>query len=299
MFIEPHGLLLVNKPSGLTSHDVVAQVRRILKTKEVGHSGTLDPLASGLMVLLIGEATKLSAYLTEGDKAYQVDVKLGVVTDTLDTTGQILEERPISISKSEAISKALLLTGEKSLPVPLYSAKKIDGKKLYEYARNNEEIKVPEKLMTFWNVLNCSDDNKLSFHLDCSKGSFIRSWVKLLGEELGCGATMSGLHRTKSHRFLVQDALTLDQLKDADQPWLFLKDMTEALNTIKKIKVTGHDEKLLLNGQISYSLKNHLIIQANPDVDVLFQIVNTQNKLIALVGLEPYKGFKIRRVFKA
>src|SRR5690606_19251106 len=116
---EHHGLLLVNKPVGCTSHDVVAQVRKVYKTKEVGHSGTLDPLASGLMVLLIGEATKLSAYITEGDKSYQVDVKLGVETDTLDITGNITSEKPVRSTREEITAMALQLHGEMELPIPL------------------------------------------------------------------------------------------------------------------------------------------------------------------------------------
>ncbi len=131
---ELHGLLLVDKPTGMTSHDVVSRIRRLAETKEVGHTGTLDPLASGLMVVLLGEATKLSSIVTEGDKAYEVQVQLGIETDTLDITGQILRQNPVSVDQDQVVRCASSLIGEIQLPIPLYSAKKIDGLKLYEYA---------------------------------------------------------------------------------------------------------------------------------------------------------------------
>ncbi len=294
---DHHGLLLVNKPSGCTSHDVVAQVRKIFKTKEVGHSGTLDPLASGLMVILIGEATKLSSYITEGDKSYQVDVRLGVETDTLDITGKVLFEKTVNSSPAEIIDKALSLVGEMNLPIPLYSAKKIDGKKLYEYAREDIAVQIPSKKMKFWNVENKSQDKKLSFRLDCSKGSFIRSWVKLLGEELGCGATMSGLVRTSSHQQKLADAIDLETLKMELSPERHLVSMNAALPEVKRIKVRGQDLNLLRNGQISHDLRSRLIIIFNPEVDQYVQIFNADQKLVALIGVEAGKGLKIRRVF--
>ena len=118
-----NGLLLIDKPAGITSHDVVSKVRRILNTREVGHSGTLDPMATGLMVLLIGEATKLSSFVTEGDKSYRVLVKLGVTTDTLDITGQVLTEKQVLVSDQEISEAALQLAGEFDLPIPMFSAK--------------------------------------------------------------------------------------------------------------------------------------------------------------------------------
>ena len=126
------GLLLVDKPSGISSHDVVARLRRILGTKSVGHSGTLDPLASGLMACLINEGTKLSQYILEGDKGYRVQIKFGVRTDTLDITGQVLEEKSVTHSQEDLLREAYKLSGEMELQVPIYSAIKIQGQKLYE-----------------------------------------------------------------------------------------------------------------------------------------------------------------------
>lgn len=292
-----HGLLLVNKPSGITSHDVVAEVRKVFKTREIGHSGTLDPLASGLMVLLVGEATKLSSYITDGNKSYQVFIRLGYETDTLDITGKVLSEKKVECDVQEVIQQASQLSGELHLPIPLYSAKKIDGKKLYEYARENTEIETPYKNMTFWDIQNRCDENQISFHLRCSKGSFIRSWVQELGKRLGCGAVMSGLIRTSSHHFSLDEAVELEALKQAEHPELYLRPMVDSLSDFKKIKIKGQDLKLLKNGQISHDLRSRLIILCNPETDRLIQIQSVDHLLIALISLEPGKGFQIKRVF--
>ncbi len=304
-----HGLLLVDKPSGMTSHDVVSRVRRLAGTKEVGHSGTLDPLASGLMVVLLGEATKLSSIVTEGDKAYEVQVQLGIETDTLDITGQVEKTTPVAVKKDEVVAKALALLGEMQLPIPLFSAKKIDGKKLYEYAREGEEVEIPSKSMTFWDVtyienLEAEKENRYSFHLHCSKGSFIRSWVKLLGEQLGCGATMSALRRTKSHDFTVGQAPGLEGLmaaKDAGSLDLAntIVPINEAIGGVRNIKVHGHDEVLLNNGQISHDLRSKLIVLFNPERDQWVFASSRDNKqVLAIIGLEPEVGFKIKRGFR-
>lgn len=304
-----HGLLLVDKPSGMTSHDVVSRVRRLAGTKEVGHSGTLDPLASGLMVVLLGEATKLSSIVTEGDKAYEVQLQLGIETDTLDITGAVEKTNPVNVKKDEVITKALSLLGEMQLPIPLFSAKKIDGKKLYEYAREGEAVEIPSKEMTFWDVtyvenLEAEKENRYSFHLHCSKGSFIRSWVKLLGEQLGCGATMSTLRRTKSHDFSVAQALGLEGLmaeKDAGSLDLSgtIVPLNEAVGGVRNIKVHGHDEVLLNNGQISHDLRSKLIVLFNPERDQwVFASSRDSKQVLAIIGLEPETGFKIKRGFR-
>ncbi len=295
------GLLLINKPQGLTSHDVVSRVRRILQTREVGHSGTLDPLASGLMVLLIGEATKLSAFVTEGDKAYQVGLKLGITTDTLDVTGQVLTEKQVQCSDEQLKIEAHKIQGQMTLPIPMYSAKKIDGKKLYEYAREGEAVEQPVKNMTFWDVEPVRVGDETQFQLACSKGSFIRSWVQLLGEKLGCGAAMSSLIRTKSHRFSLADALTLEQLEvlSKDDQVAKLVPLDQALNGVKSLRIKGQDAILMRNGQISHQLRIQLISKFNPDTDEIIQILpEERGQILALIGLEKGVGFKIKRVFK-
>ncbi len=292
-----NGLLLINKPAGLTSHDIVNKVRRILNTREVGHSGTLDPLATGLMVLLIGEATKLSSYVTEGDKAYEVGFKLGVTTDTLDVTGQVLTEKQVLSTEMDIKNAALALTGDFDFPIPMFSAKKIDGKKLYEFARAGESIEQPRKIMKFWNV---TERNSNKFHLQCSKGSFIRSWVQQLGENLGCGATMASLTRTASHKYNLDEAVTLDSLAlmGAEDIGRIIVPMDQALKDIKSIRIKGQDAVLMKNGQISHPLRTQLITKFNPELDEVIQILpEEKGKILALIGLEKGLGFKIKRVF--
>lgn len=292
-----NGLLLIDKPAGITSHDVVSRVRRLLNTREVGHSGTLDPLATGLMVLLIGEATKLSSYVTEGDKSYRVTVKLGVTTDTLDITGKVLTEKQVLATNSEIDETALSLAGEFDLQIPMFSAKKVDGKKLYEFAREGIIVEQPRKIMKFWDV---TLTGPLEFHLHCSKGSFIRSWVQLLGEKLGPGATMSGLQRTASHKYNLADSVSLDKL--ATMSALEISNcmipMDQALKGVKSIRIKGQDAVLMKNGQISHPLRTQLITKFNPDLDDVIQILpEEKGKILALIGLEKDQGFKIKRVF--
>lgn len=294
-----NGLLLINKPGGMTSHDVVSRVRKILQTREVGHSGTLDPLATGLMVLLIGEATKLSSYVTEGHKSYKVGVRLGVTTDTLDITGQVLSEQPVSHTPQQVVEAALGIHGDFELPIPLYSAKKIDGKKLYEYAREGEAVSIPKKKMSFWQV---QSESEHCFSLFCSKGSFIRSWVELLGQRLGCGATMSSLERTSSHHFSLSEAVDLDALSSysADQISQSLIPMERALNGVKSLRISGQDAVLMRNGQISHSLRSKLIVHFNPEQDEIVQILQEKKAgVLALIGLEKGQGFKVKRVFNS
>lgn len=299
-----HGLLLVDKPSGITSHDVVAKVRRLMGTRSVGHSGTLDPLASGLMVCLINEGTKLSQYILEGDKAYRVRAQLGLRTDTLDITGHILEKNEVQVTLEQMAKAAANLVGEFNWPVPIYSAIKVQGKKLYDYAREDKDVQIPMKLMKFYDVkMVDAGADWAEFDISCSKGSYIRSWVDHWGNALGCGATMSGLRRTNSQPYGVDKALTFEQIERAlsagngPSTGAFV-DMEGALPGCKRIRVRGQDEVLLGNGQISHPLRSQLITLYRPGEDQAIQIFSQDSrKLLALVGLEPEKGFVIRRVF--
>ncbi len=298
-----HGLLLVDKPSGISSHDVVARVRRILGTKAVGHSGTLDPLASGLMVCLINEGTKLSQYILEGDKGYRVRAQFGVLTDTLDTTGTVLETRPVDLTEERILAEAQKLQGEFELPVPIYSAIKVQGKKLYEYARQEQEVTIPMKLMKFWDVTPVGvGPDWAEFDIKCSKGSYIRTWVDLLGKALGCGAAMSSLRRTWSSPYFIEGAQTLEAIEEsvkAGQLGSAFVEMVRALPLTKRVRVKGQDQVLLGNGQISHGLRTQLISLFKPHEDQYMQILaHETGQVLALVGLEQGKGFVIRRVFK-
>lgn len=297
---EYHGLLLINKPSGMTSHDVVAVVRKTLNQKSVGHSGTLDPMAEGLMILLLGEATKLSQYILEGNKSYRVIAKFGIVTDTLDVTGTITATTPINHSEVDIANKTQECLGELNLPVPMYSAVKVGGQKMYDMAREGKSIEQPMKIMKFWELKTLQiQKEEAEFHLKCSKGSYVRAWVHLLGEKLGCGAAMSALTRTWSDPYFLEQAMTLEELQNEVAENKIPKSLIpveKALPNSKKVRVKGYDMGLLMNGQISHGLRSDLIRSFNPDVDSLVQVFNEdESKLLALIGLEPNKGFVIRR----
>lgn len=299
-----NGLLLVDKPSGISSHDVVARLRRILGTRSVGHSGTLDPMASGLMACLINEGTKLSQYILEGDKGYRVRMQFGVRTDTLDTTGEVIEQKPVGkIEKEMLLHEAFKLSGEMEVEVPIYSAIKIQGKKLYEYAREDKEVVIPKKIMNFWDIefLDMGED-WAEFNLRCSKGSYIRTWVDLLGQAMGPGAAMSALRRTYSSPYILDQAQTLEVIEDCVKKGTLSSafvSMEVSLPQIKRIRVKGQDQVLLGNGQISHDLRSQLISLFKPEEDQYVQILALDGgKLLALIGLEPGRGFVLKRVFK-
>lgn len=309
----PHGLLLVDKDPEMTSHDVVARVRRILGCREVGHAGTLDPIASGLMVLLIGDGTKLSQYILSQDKAYEVEIRLGVVTDTLDRAGETLKESSAKKVTLEQIQKVIEeAQGDLSLKVPQFSAIKVQGRKLYEKARKGEDFEPPHKDMKFYDIkLKEVKGDQLKVSLRCSKGSYIRSWVSHIGEKLGCGAIVQELHRTESHPYKVEDAISLSELKHAlevsggDIPMSAKKayiPLVMALPEWKALTVKGRDEQLLLNGQISHDLFQRLIFEqkaANKTmVPIGIKVISAEKgRLLSLLEARPSKGLKIKRVF--
>ncbi len=300
-----HGLLLIDKPTGITSHDVVGQARRALKMRDIGHAGTLDPLASGLMVLLLGEGTKLSDYILHGDKAYHVRVKLGVRTDSLDMTGQVLETKPVDLASETITKAALALQGEFNWPIPLFSAAKVDGKKLYEYAHKQQEAPViPSKVMKFWGVqVLAVGADYVEAAVACSKGSFVRTWASQLGERLGVGGAVETLKRVTSAPYELVAAVDLESLKNEKKTWehAFIP-IQETLAGWKTLTVTGKDEKLIYNGQISYDLDRRLIGERRESTRlqqaVGVKIVNPAGVLLAILEAQPGKGLKIRRVFR-
>lgn len=300
------GLLLVDKPQGVTSHDVVAKARKIFKRKDIGHAGTLDPLATGLLVLLVGQATKLSDFILNGDKKYRAKFVLGKVTDTDDITGSVISQTDdFEVTESQVKEVMLSLSGYLELPVPIYSAIKVKGKKLYEKARQGENFTPPMRTMEFRDVTLLSFDSKqVEVEFSCSKGSYVRAWGKALGEKLGCGATMSELRRSQSDPYPVEKALELPTWEPEMSP-LLAQDlqnwvpMSQCLPDWPSFKVDGLDEKLLSNGQIPKKLERYLELEYGgrlqaPGVKVLSR---RSNRLICLLSFEPPLSFKIRRVF--
>ena len=257
------GVILINKPTGLTSHDIVQKVRDILGTQKVGHSGTLDPLSSGLMVLLINQGTKLSPYLLNAHKTYTASVTLGIKTDTWDSDGQIIERQSVDHLPDEQIKQVIKkFTKTLTFKVPSYSAVKFKGKKLYEYARKNAKDKkteVPEihRSMSFDQlqiIKICLPYFKA--HLRASKGSFIRSWANAIGEDLGVGGIVSELERTASDPYKLEQAINLETLKtwsEEDKPGFI--PLADVLPHWPSYMVRDRWEKYIMHGRVPEGMK--------------------------------------------
>lgn len=194
-----NGILVIDKPAGYTSHDIVSKIRKELNIKKVGHTGTLDPLATGVLPILLGNGTKLSKYLINHDKEYIATIKLGEKTDTGDIEGEIIEQKEVKKNSENELIKILeTCKGKQEQIPPMYSAIKINGKKLYEYARNGEKVEVPPRKIEIYDIklLEYNEIN-LKFKVSCSKGTYIRSLCEEIAEKLGTVGTMSALQRTK------------------------------------------------------------------------------------------------------
>ena len=209
------GILLVDKPAGMTSHDVVSLVRKLYGAKKAGHTGTLDPAATGLLVVLLGSATKAAEYIPSDDKKYEAGLLLGIETDTQDITGRILSSCSVMPSEEEVINAVSGFSGEQEQIPPMYSALKVNGRKLYEIARKGEEIERKPRVINVYSISAARiTDSEYSLSVHCSKGTYIRTICSDIGGKLGTGAVMSSLRRTGCGRFGIKDALTLDYIKE-------------------------------------------------------------------------------------
>ena len=222
-----NGVVVVNKPQNWTSHDCVAVVRRVIGVKRVGHTGTLDPMATGVLPVCVGTAARINEYLDYDTKTYDCVIKLGIITDTVDIWGEVLEERPVYDMDEAVIAETIMgFTGEISQIPPKYSALKVAGKKLYEYARAGQEVEIkPRKInIKHISVNNIDLENKeISFTVECSKGTYIRSLCADIGEKLGCGGCMSGLVRTKTGVFTLDDTVDIEAVKKMSREKLVSK----------------------------------------------------------------------------
>ena len=216
-----HGLLLIDKPAGMTSHDVVRQVRRICRTKKVGHAGTLDPMATGVLPVAIGDGTKTLQFLLAEDKSYRATLQLGVTTDTLDAEGQILQQRPIPIDALDRIETICShFRGEIEQIPPMYSALKKDGVPLYKLARAGQTVeRQPRQVRIDRLKIISIEIPELTIEVDCSKGTYIRTLADDIGEELTCGAHLTALRRLRCGRFTIEDCMSLETLAEGrDEP---------------------------------------------------------------------------------
>ncbi|MFC1767807.1 tRNA pseudouridine(55) synthase TruB [Candidatus Margulisiibacteriota bacterium] len=208
-----NGILIVDKPSGITSYDVIRRLKKIIKPEKIGHAGTLDPIATGVLVILLGKFTKMATDLLADDKEYVFEATFGVATDTQDSSGKVLSERPVDISKMQLREAMEKFKGEIEQTPPMVSAVKHKGQPLYKLARQGIEVKrEPRKILIKEFELINLDADKAVFKVVCSKGTYIRTLCHDLGELLGCGAHMSQLRRTRSGKYTVGDSRTLDEI---------------------------------------------------------------------------------------
>jgi tRNA pseudouridine55 synthase len=292
------GVYLIDKQTGMTSHDVVDALRKILKTKAVGHGGTLDPLATGLLICLVGDATKLSQYVMAEEKSYLVGIRLGIRTDSGDITGAKIAESDAS-SVTEEMIKGFLpsLTGDLELEVPKYSAVKVKGKKLYEYARKNEDVELPKKTMSIREVKFLGfESGIISLEINCEKGTYVRSWVEELGRKLGCGATVESLRRTASGSFNINQAYTLSDLAAKNEADVLsgLVPLEDVLGHWPALKITGRDQSLMVHGQISKGVFSQVL---HFDFKSGVRVLKEDGGLLALIVRDQAVGIKLARVF--
>ena len=252
------GVLIIDKPEGITSHDVVAKVRKALHTKKVGHTGTLDPLATGVLVVCVEKATKLVQYLTCENKTYEVQMKLGVKSDTGDITGNVIEtddniSEKLSELTLEKINETLntFLGVQKQVP-PMYSAIKVNGKKLYEYAREGIEIEREERDIEIHSIENVSFENDiLKYTVSCSKGTYVRSLCEDIAEKLGTCGTMTALRRTVTGEFEIKDSISIEEI--SEEKIISMEKLFD-----KKIDVSNNMKKLINGEEIKVDLEDGL-----------------------------------------
>ena len=217
---ELEGVLLVDKPRDHTSHDVVARLRGKLKMKRIGHAGTLDPMATGLLIILVGKATKVSQYLISLDKEYEGTIELGKVTNTQDAEGEVMETRPVPpLTEADVLAAIKTFLGDQYQMPPMFSAIKIDGVPLYKSARKGEDIEREPRFVRVisWELTGFALP-RFDFRLRCTKGTYVRTLAHDLGQKLGCGAHLAALRRTATDKFNVSQALTMDQIQALSIP---------------------------------------------------------------------------------
>ncbi len=244
-----NGVVVIDKPQGVTSHDVVGMLRKRFGTRRVGHTGTLDPLATGVLPVCIGSATRAADMLTESDKRYTAVLELGKRTDTLDIEGAILEEKPVTVSEDEVRECIRGFVGEQEQLPPMYSAIKQNGKKLYELAREGKEVKREPRHINIYSI-DIVDIKLPAVTIDvfASKGTYIRSLCDDIGHSLGCGAVMTALRRTESAGFKIDEAYTIEALDALDDAREALKPTDSLFSDYPEIRLNEKQEKSIVNG---------------------------------------------------
>ena len=273
-----NGFLLVNKDPGITSSRVVQIVKKKFQLKKVGHLGTLDPMATGLLIIAINRATKFASLLLQSEKSYRAEVTLGIQTDTDDAEGEAISSKEVDISELEIKETLLTFLGASYQLPPDYSALKHKGKPMYKYARNGIKVEKAERKIFIKNIQNILIEiPKVSFDISCSKGTYIRSIARDLGARLGCGAHLSGLIRTSQEKFMLSDACSLEDINLED-----IISLEKAFEDLDFIKLNKKDSKAFIHGRS---------IEIDFDHTNLLRVYDSANQFIA-IGKNSSKGFK-------
>lgn len=287
------GVLVVDKPIGLTSHDVVQIVRKGTNIRRAGHTGTLDPRASGVLVILIGPAVRLSEYVSASDKRYQAIVRLGASTDTYDADGRITSSAPVNISEEQFEESLTQFIGEIEQVPPPYSAVKVKGRKAYEMAREGEEVDLQPRKIKVYNLelLEWAPPEAV-IDVYCSSGTYVRSLAHDLGNVLGCGAHLVGLRRTKSGRFTLRDAVPLRRLRDSFEAgnwYQYLIPAAEALSDWPAVELGIDQVEAIRHGHR---------VAADAGVTGWSRGISEQGELVALMEIDPAtQEWQPRKVF--
>ena len=284
-----NGVILINKEKNISSFGVVAKIRKILNIKKVGHTGTLDPEATGLLPILVGNGTKISKYLIEHDKTYIAKLKFGIKTDTADSEGEVIKKDDFKLNKkNEDLYKNVFnsFIGKSTQIPPIYSAIKVDGKKLYEYARKNEEVEIKPREIEIYDIkiININyDKNEIDFKVSCSKGTYIRTLCEDIAEKLETCGYMKELKRTRVNNFKIEYSISLEELEQNKDNEEFLKNNVISIEKVfenkNKINLNKRKKELFLNGvKLTYNLEDDIYLVYSNNVFLGLGIV--QNKLL-------------------
>ena len=292
------GIILIDKPKDITSFGAVARVRRICGEKKCGHTGTLDPMATGLLTVMLGGATRFSELLPSHDKAYRAEFRLGTVTDTLDITGKVIETRPVSANAAQVAAALAEFVGEIEQLPPMYSAVSVNGKRLYDLARQGVEVEREPRRVTVYSaeILEANESaGEYAVSVECSSGTYIRTLISDLGEKLGCGAVLTELRRTAANGFKIDSAVTLEALSQAAESGeldRLIIPVDRALEEYPIITVSAAQARRFGNGgELSLERLKY------PRTLGLFRIYDPDGAFMGLGEIGDGDSLKVKRVF--
>lgn len=244
-----NGIVIVDKPQGWTSQDVTARLRRVYATRRIGHGGTLDPMATGVLPVFVGRATRGVEFFEHAEKTYDTVLLLGRTTDTQDVTGTVLAEKAVRLSPADIENVLPRFRGEILQVPPMYSALKVNGKKLYELARKGQEVERQPRPITVFELTNLGfDGTRLRLRVKCSKGTYIRTLCQDIGEALGCGGCMEALRRVRAGEYGIEDAVPLEKLLESETPEQYLRSLDTMFAHCPAVTLTANQEKRCRNG---------------------------------------------------